>query len=51
MGFDEAEHYVDALVAQLMRLFEHPVGLADSGCRANVDLEPAFALLGDQIEK
>ena len=51
MGFDEAEHHVDALVAQLMRLFEHPVGLADAGRGADVNLEPPLSLLGDQVEE
>src|SRR3984893_14413895 len=49
--FDEAEHDVDALIAKLVRLFEHPPGLADAGRGAHVNLEPALALLSDQVKE
>ena len=51
MRFDEAEHHVDALVAELMRLFEHPIGLAHPGRTAEINLEPALALFSDQVEE
>ena len=40
-----ADDDVHALAAQLLGLLQHAVGLADPGGVAQVDLEPAFAVL------
>ena len=40
VGLNKSNHHVGAAFLQGMRLFEHPVGLADPGCEAHVELEP-----------
>jgi len=38
MSFDKADDDVMPLLAQLMRLLEHPVGFANAGGTAQIDL-------------
>jgi hypothetical protein len=51
VSLDEAEDYIMAGLAQLMRLFEHPVGLADSGGPAEIDFQLPLFRLPYEIEK
>ena len=49
--FDETDDHVDPLGAQLMRLFQHLVCFPYPSGGANVDLQPPFERLRDQIKK
>ena len=51
VGLDEAEHDVDAALAERVRLLEHPVGLADAGGEPDVELEPAAPGALHQLEE
>ena len=44
MGFDDADHHIDAVEAALTRLRQHFVGLADAGRGAEKNLQPAARL-------
>ena len=47
----QADHHVDSLGAQLVRLFQHLVGFPDTGGGADINLQPPFQRLSDQIKK
>src|ERR1700682_5196254 len=51
MRFDKAEDHIHSPFAELMRLFEHPVGLAYSGGGADVDFEPPLLTLWNEVEE
>ena len=47
VGLDDADHHVEAALAQRVRLLQHLVGLADARRRANVNAQPRPALILD----
>ena len=51
MGLDQAQYHVVILGAQLMGLFEHPVGLAHPGSAAQVNLELAPGRFGFKTQE
>ena len=51
MGFDKADNDIVSLLAQLMRLLEHPVGFADAGSTAQINLQPSLPRLRHLVEK
>ena len=51
MRLDDAEHDVGAPPLQGLRLLQHPVGLADPGGKAQIDLEPPSTRTLDQLEE
>src|SRR5258708_30620771 len=51
MGFDKTQHDVHSPLAELMRLFEHPISFAYPRGGAEVDFEPPFLSLGNEIEE
>ena len=51
MGLDQTDDDVHTLGFEPVSLAEHRVGLAHSGRRAEVDLEPAARLPADQVEE
>src|SRR5438445_5787229 len=47
----KADDDVDSLALQALTFLQQLVGLADAGCEAEINLEPAALLLPDQGEK
>jgi hypothetical protein len=51
MRLDEPEHYIVSFRTELVRLFEHSIGLADPGGTAEVDSELRAPCLGKRVRE
>jgi hypothetical protein len=51
MRLDEPEHYIMSFGTELVGLFEHSIGLADTGGAAEIDFELPVLCLGENIQE